>query len=267
MGRVVIGMDPHWRSATIEALDERERVLATGRFGTDREGYRDLLAAGRRCRTGCGRSRAAKKLAGIWRSGWSPTANPSWTCLPSYRRGRECSPPGRGARPTLRTAHSVAVVALHTHGLRQVAVDATVALRLLVDRRDELGAARTLTVNRLHRLLMELVPGGAKKSLSAPRPTPCLPRCGPGTSWARLGGSSRLSWSASSRASTRRSRRRTSRAAPRYRGEGRSRRCRRGACRRAGGRGRRAGPVRWPRASRRDRGGWPGRARRVDDHG
>lgn len=48
MGRVVIGMDPHKRSATIEVLDEREKVLATGRFGTDREGYRDLLAAGRR---------------------------------------------------------------------------------------------------------------------------------------------------------------------------------------------------------------------------
>ncbi len=48
MGRVVIGMDPHKRSATIEVLDGAEKVLSTGRFGTDREGYRDLLAAGRR---------------------------------------------------------------------------------------------------------------------------------------------------------------------------------------------------------------------------
>ena len=39
--------------------------------------------------------------------------------------------------------------------------------RLLADRRDELGAARTLTINRLHRLLVELVPGGAKKALTA----------------------------------------------------------------------------------------------------
>jgi hypothetical protein len=29
MGRVVIGMDPHKRSATIEVLDEREPVLRT----------------------------------------------------------------------------------------------------------------------------------------------------------------------------------------------------------------------------------------------
>jgi hypothetical protein len=40
-------------------------------------------------------------------------------------------------------------------------------LGMLVDRRDELGRARTQTVNRLHRLLTELFPGGAKKFLSA----------------------------------------------------------------------------------------------------
>ena len=38
---------------------------------------------------------------------------------------------------------------------------------LLADRRDELGRTRTQTVNRLHRLLLELFPGGAKQFLSA----------------------------------------------------------------------------------------------------
>ena len=33
MGRV-IGMDPHKRSATVEIINSRERVLAQGRFGT-----------------------------------------------------------------------------------------------------------------------------------------------------------------------------------------------------------------------------------------
>ncbi|MET8311610.1 transposase [Micromonospora sp. NPDC005173] len=47
MRRVVIGMDPHKRSATIEAINEREKVLAQGRFGTDTEGYQQMLAAGR----------------------------------------------------------------------------------------------------------------------------------------------------------------------------------------------------------------------------
>jgi hypothetical protein len=48
MGRVVIGMDPHKRSATTEAIDERERVLAKGRFGTDTDGYQQMLTAGRK---------------------------------------------------------------------------------------------------------------------------------------------------------------------------------------------------------------------------
>ena len=37
----------------------------------------------------------------------------------------------------------------------------------MIDRRDELGVSRTQTVNRIHRLLLELLPGGAKKNLSA----------------------------------------------------------------------------------------------------
>jgi transposase len=40
---------------------------------------------------------------------------------------------------------------------------------MLADRRDGLGHARTDTLNRLHRLLLELVPGGAKRFLSAPQ--------------------------------------------------------------------------------------------------
>src|SRR2546430_6228257 len=41
-------MDPHKRSATIEIIDDRETVLAGGRFGTDRDGYKTMLALGRR---------------------------------------------------------------------------------------------------------------------------------------------------------------------------------------------------------------------------
>jgi hypothetical protein len=41
-------MDPHKRSATIEVIDMRERVLMQGRYATDTGGYAQLLAAGRR---------------------------------------------------------------------------------------------------------------------------------------------------------------------------------------------------------------------------
>ena len=75
---------------------------------------------------------------------------------------------GQGRKTDPVDAHSVALAGLHSTGLRVItADDATVALRLLADRRDELGVSRAQTINRLHRLLLELFPGGAKKFLSA----------------------------------------------------------------------------------------------------
>ena len=168
MGRVVIGMDPHKRSATIEVLDDDEQPLMGGRFGTDREGYRLLLAAGRQfprrvwavegCQ-GVGRHLAQRLVA----DGETVLDVPAKLSA----RARVFST-GQGRKTDATDAHSVAVVALRTRSLRQIGRDdRTVALRLLADRRDELGAARTLTINRLHRLLVELVPGGAKKALTA----------------------------------------------------------------------------------------------------
>ena len=40
MAKLFIGVDPHKLSATIEVVDDREAVLATGRFGT-KTGYAD----------------------------------------------------------------------------------------------------------------------------------------------------------------------------------------------------------------------------------
>jgi hypothetical protein len=74
---------------------------------------------------------------------------------------------GQGRETDPVDAHSVAVAGLRSPDLRQVAADdATVVLRLLVELRDELGRARTETIGRIHHLLLELVPGGAKKFLT-----------------------------------------------------------------------------------------------------
>jgi Transposase len=68
-------------------------------------------------------------------------------------------------------AHSVAMVALRTPNLVRVEVeDELVVMAMLVDRRDELGQARTQTINRLHRLLLELFPGGRRNSCHRTRP-------------------------------------------------------------------------------------------------
>ena len=45
---VIIGMDPHKSSATIEVVDERGTIQAVGRYGTDKAGYAEMLKAGRK---------------------------------------------------------------------------------------------------------------------------------------------------------------------------------------------------------------------------
>jgi transposase len=45
---VIIGMDPHKRSATVEVINDRGQILAVGRYGTDKTGYADMLRAGRK---------------------------------------------------------------------------------------------------------------------------------------------------------------------------------------------------------------------------
>jgi hypothetical protein len=47
VGRVIIGMDPHKRSATVEIIDTHEQILGAGRFPTDQAGYQQVLATAR----------------------------------------------------------------------------------------------------------------------------------------------------------------------------------------------------------------------------
>ena len=75
---------------------------------------------------------------------------------------------GNGRKTDPVDAHSVALAALRAPGLVQVRPEEDlVVMGMLADRRDELGRARTQVAGRLHRLLLELLPGGAKKYLSA----------------------------------------------------------------------------------------------------
>jgi hypothetical protein len=55
------------------------------------------------------------------------------------------------------------------------AEDHTVILRLLSDHRDDQVAERTRTLNRLHVLLRDLHPGGAKRDLSTIQAGICSP--------------------------------------------------------------------------------------------
>lgn len=183
MRPVIIGMDPHKRSATVEVINDREKVLAQGRFATDRDGYRAMLNLGRQHKD---RVWAVEGCNGIGRHLAQRLVADGETVLdvPAKLSAQaRVFATGQGRKTDLVDAHSVAVVALRTNGLRQVTVDdTTVALRLLVDRRDTLGRARTDTVNRLHQQLLELVPGGAKTFLSAQQARALLATVRPVTS-------------------------------------------------------------------------------------
>ncbi|MDQ3689148.1 MAG: IS110 family transposase [Chloroflexota bacterium] len=165
---VIIGMDPHKRSATIEVVDERGTALSTGRFGTDEAGYAGMLAAGRRFTA---RVWAVEGCNGIGKHIAHRLVHDGERVLdvPGKLSAQvRVFATGNGRKTDPVDAHSVAMVALRTPGLVAVRVDADlVVMGMLVDRRDELGRARTQTINRLHRLLLELFPGGAKQFLSS----------------------------------------------------------------------------------------------------
>jgi transposase len=172
---VIIGVDPHKASVTIEVRDRREVLRATGRFGMDKAGYRQLLGYVRQwpARTwavegahGVGRPLAARLLAD----------GESVLDVPAKLAARvRVFDTGQGRKTDATDAHAVVMVALRTRGLRQLVVDEQLTvLGLLADRRDELSRTRTQTVNRLHRLLAELIPGGGPRHLTALQATALL---------------------------------------------------------------------------------------------
>jgi transposase len=165
---VIIGMDPHKRSATIEIVDDQGRIVATGRYGTDKIGYADMVKTGRGFPD---RIRAIEGCNGIGKHIAHRLVHDGETVLdlPAKLSAQvRVFATGNGRKTDPVDAHSVTMAALHAPNLRRVEVDPDLlVLGMLADRRDELGRAHTETINRLHRHLLELFPGGAKKILSA----------------------------------------------------------------------------------------------------
>ena len=168
MAKVIIGVDPHKLSVTIEVVDRRERLLGSGRFTTDRAGYtamrtyvnpwpeRVWAVEGS---NGAGRPLAQRLLE----------AGEQVVDVPAKLAARvRLFDTGHNRKTDARDAHSIAVVAVRTKTLRVLKADGELeALRMLCDRRDELTRSRVQTVNRLQRLLAELIPGQGKKDLTA----------------------------------------------------------------------------------------------------
>ena len=143
-------------------------MLAAGRYGTDKAGYAEMLTAGRKF---AGRVWAVEGCNGVGRHIAHRLVASGETVLdvPAKLSAQvRVFATGNGRKTDPVDAHSVALAALRSPNLVQVEVSPDlVVLGMLADRRDELGRARTQTINRIHRLLLELIPGGAKQFLSA----------------------------------------------------------------------------------------------------
>jgi transposase len=182
---ITIGIDPHKASLTAVAVDPSGRPLGHRRF---------LVNAG-----------TLSQLA-AWATGW-PTRR--FAVEGAYGLGRPIAQQlaaageqvldvpatlaararllntGGGRKTDTADAASVAQVALHNPMLRVVtAEDQTTILRLVTERRDDLTGERTRILNRLHGLLVDLVPGGAPTDLTAAKTAALLRRVRPVTATA-----------------------------------------------------------------------------------
>ena len=97
MSRVIIGMDPHKRSATIEVMAGDEAILGGGRYATDAAGYAAMLARVRQWPERVWAMEGCQGIVRTWPADCSPAVSRSLMCWPSCRRGCGCSPPVRAA--------------------------------------------------------------------------------------------------------------------------------------------------------------------------
>ncbi|MER6593381.1 transposase [Micromonospora purpureochromogenes] len=145
-----------------------ETIVGGGRFDTGRDGYMAMRKYAKQwpnrvwaiegCQ-GIGRHIANRLLA----DGEQVVDVP-----PKLSARARVFATGQGRKTDATDAHSIALVGTRMAGLRAVVNEEQLALlRILVDRRRSLGDDHTRMVSQLHQLLLELIPGGAKKSLSA----------------------------------------------------------------------------------------------------
>ncbi len=165
---ITIGIDPHKRSHTAVAVDDEENEVARTR----------VLAGPNQLAELCGfaaqfdEHRWAVEAAtgvGLLLSQQFARAGIEIVDVPAALAARvRLLGSGRTSKTDRNDAHSIAVAAIRDPKLRAVEVEQHLAqIRLLVDRQMQLASSRTQAVARLHALLREVLPGGARLGLRA----------------------------------------------------------------------------------------------------
>ncbi len=177
---VVIAVDPHKASWTAVVVTPDLAAAGTIRVEVNRAGYRQL----RRFAAAWPDARwAIEGAAGLG----APLAQRlredqiAVTDVPAKlaRRVRLLST-GHGRKSDPADALSVGIAAWSAPALRSVEIDqAIAALRAVTEHRDDLVRGRTQLINRLHVLLIKLIPSGAAPGLSAESAAEALRRVRP----------------------------------------------------------------------------------------
>jgi transposase len=178
---ITIGIDPHKSSHTAVALDPSGRILGELRVPASRATPERFL---RWAKDWPERIWAVEGAAGLGHLLAQQLVAREETVLdvPATLAARvRLLGRGHGRKTDGIDARSVATVAQSQPDLRRVGPENhSAVLRLLSDRRDELTQERRRVVNRLHRLLRDLRPGGAPTELSAARASELLGHIRPG---------------------------------------------------------------------------------------
>src|SRR3954462_2094627 len=157
--KMLVGVDPHKATNAVAVLNEAGKLLLSAHFPQNRAGLRALDRWAKRFperrwaiegANGLGRT-LAQRLA---------SAGEEVIDVPAKLSARvRVLSTGHGRKNDQLDATFTALAALNNERLARVhPEDRTDALRLLSERREDLVAERTRTLNRLHALLRDVVP-------------------------------------------------------------------------------------------------------------
>jgi transposase len=165
---VIIGVDPHKASHTAVAIGSGEEEMARKKVRTGRTQVDQLMAWAAPYEDRMWAIESAGGL-GYLLAQQLVAAGETVVDVPATLAARaRLLATGRSNKNDPNDAHSVAVAALRSRGLRRVeAAGHSEVLRLLAKRNTDIGNHRCRLVCRLHALLAELAPGGIAKEINA----------------------------------------------------------------------------------------------------
>ena len=173
---MINGLDPHKSSHTATAVDPATNTAVLSlRIDASLAGYRALLKWGRQFPERRWAIENAKGL-GCHLAQWLVARDETVfdVATTATARVRELSRGGRRKNDVIDAAAAASVAALHGDAVQVTPDDETTVFALLEERRANVAAQRIRSVNQLHALLRDLIPGGAKTNLTAAAATRLL---------------------------------------------------------------------------------------------